>query len=397
MPLDLSAIIDQINEMAGSVDAESAGERRQNLVNAWQTLDTAGVNQRYETAKTSFLLAESRTDYRGRDRFSKVPEDYAVIAADGSFILPDRHSPARFYVLNTSRVILGYGQEPFANIGAEPGIYFKPEDLIVPDDPQRTPIDGTVLGFRRAIEELRAVLEGAGKINGRPSIALQDGTLVLWQLQGQSDPVRRWVLDQFLDVLDGFRERNLPIASYISSPGAAELMNMLRVAVCDFPDHGLTINCDDCRTRPGHTPRCDILPNLPDRFLLEDVARLQPGERTTVYQSRSRVLDAYDRDGSGDQRICFFYLNAGREIGRVEVPRWVAADLDALDLVHAVIHDQAELGRGYPVALQEAHEAAVLNMADRRVIEQAVEQALATSGIVRLTTGKDGSKRGRFI
>ena len=397
MPLDLSAIINQINALAGSVDAEAAGQRRQNLVDAWETLDTATVNQRYETAKTSFLLAESRTDYRARARFGNVPDDYAVIAADGSFILPDRHSPARFYVLNTSRVILGYGEEPFADIGAEPGIYFEPEDLIVPDDPQRTPIDGTVLGFRRAVEELRAGLEGADAVSGKPAVALQDGTLVLWQLQGQTDPVRRWVLDQFLDVLDGFRDRNLPVASYISSPGAAELMNMLRVAVCDYPDHGLTINCDDCRTRAGHTPRCDRLPNLPDRFLMEDVARLEPGERTTVYQSRSRILDAYDRDGTGDQRICFFYINGGREIGRVEIPRWVAADLDALDLVHAVVHDQAELGRGYPVALQEAHEAAVLNIADRTTNDQAVEQALASAGIVRLTTGKDGSKRGRFI
>ena len=396
MPLDLAAIIEQINEMAGGVDSETSTERLHALQQAWTTLDTGEVNQRYETARTSFLLADSRVDYRNRTPLPQVPQCYTVSAADGSFIQPDRHSPVRFYVLNTSTVLLRYGDDSFAEIGSTPQIFFRQEDLVVPDDPQRTPVDGTVLGFRRAIEELKAAGEAIPEDAVSP-VALQDGTLVLWQLQGQSDPVRNWVLEQYLDVLDTFRSRDLPIASYISAPGAAELMNMLRVAVCDFPERGMEINCDACRTLAGHSPACDILPNVPDRYLLAEVAQLQPGERTTIYQSRSRILDAYDRDGSGEQRICFFYMSTGTEIGRVEIPYWVATDLDKLDLVHAAIYDQALLGRGYPVALQEAHEAAVLSMADRRTIEHAIDRALAASGVVRLNTGKDGSNRGRFV
>jgi hypothetical protein len=396
MPLDLAAIIEQINEMAATVDGAAIEERRQTLETVWDELDSGDVNRRYQKAKTSFLLPESAVDYRTRFKLPAIPQTYTVSAADGSFILPDRHGPVRFYVLNTSTVVLSYGQEPSAHIGSEPEVFYKQPDMIVPDDPQRTPIDGAILGFKRAIRELEVAGAGLAGVSG-PAVALQDGTLVLWQLQGQSDPVRNWVLSQYLDVLDAFRAQDLPIASYISDPGAAELMNMLRVAVCDYPDQGLAINCDDCRTRAGHTPRCDVLPNVPDRFLLAEVAKLMPGERTTVYLSKSRILDAYDRDGSGEQRICFFYVNTGREIGRVEVPRWVAADLDKLDLVHATIYDQTVLGRGYPVALQEAHEAAVLSMADRRTVEHAIEQALSVSGVVRVNSGKDGSKRGRFV
>jgi hypothetical protein len=396
MPLDLAAIIEQIREMAGTANLAASEEQRKILEDVWDSLDTDEVNRRYQTAKTSFLLAESAVDYRKTYPLPRVPQIYSVSAADGSFILPDRHSPVRFYVLNTSSVVLKYGLEPSASIGSKPEIFFRQPDLIVPDDPQRTPIDGTILGFRRAVRELAAASAGLAGVSG-PAVALQDGTLVLWQLQGQSDPVRNWVLSQYLDVLDTFRDQDLPVASYISAPGAAELMNMLRVAVCDYPEHGLSINCDDCRTRIGHVPQCDILLNVPDRFLLAEVAGLEPGERTTVYLSKSRILDAYDRDGSGDQRICFFYINTGREIGRVEIPCWVAADLDKLDLVHATIYDQAILGRGYPVALQEAHEAAVLSMADRRTVEHAIEQALSMSGVVRLNSGKDGSKRGRFV
>jgi hypothetical protein len=396
MPLDLAAIIDQINAMAAAVTSGASEERRKTLEDVWDSLDTDEVNRRYRTAKTSFLLAESPVDYRSTFPLPPIPESYSVAASDGSFILPDRHSPVRFYVLNTSTVVLRYGREPSAIIGSEPEIFYRQQDMTVPGDPQRTPIDGTILGFKRAIRELAAAGAGLAGVTG-PAVALQDGTLVLWQLQGQSDPVRSWVLEQFLDVLDSFRLQDLPVASYISAPGAAELMNMLRVAVCDYPGRGLAINCDDCRTRSGHTPHCDVLPNVPDRFLLSEVARLGPGERTTVYLSKSRILDSYDRDGSGEQRICFFYINTGREIGRVEIPRWVAADLDKIDLVHATIHDQSGLGRGYPVALQEAHEAAVLSMADRRSVEHAIDRALSTSGVVQLNSGKDGSKRGRFV
>jgi hypothetical protein len=396
MPLDLASIIGHINQMAGDLDAEESKRRHDSMRSAWLNLDSRDVNQRYEGAKTSFLLAETTGDYRDQFPLPSLPAQHTVVAADGSFVQPDRHSPLRYYILNTGIVVLSYGDDPAARIEATPEIFHKESDLVVPNDPQRTPVEGAILGFRRAIAELRAAAEVTRDVDGHV-VAMQDGTLVLWQLQGQSEAVKSWVLGEFLNVLDAFRERNQPVASYISAPGATELMNMLRVSICDYPDNGLPINCDDCRTRSGHVPACDILPSTTDRVLLEHIARLQPGERTTVYQSRSRILDAYDRDGSGDQRICFFYLNAGHEIGRVEIPRWAASDLDSLDLVHAVIYDQCTLGRGYPVALQEAHECAALSMNDRRIIEQAVERALAARGHVHIATGKDGSKRGRFV
>jgi hypothetical protein len=396
MPLDLSTIIGQINDMAGTLDSVESAMRFKALDSAWHTLDSVEVNERYDTATTSFLLAETSGDYRGTAPLPGAPDDYSVAASDGSFIAPDRHAPVRFFLLNTSTVYLKYGAEPMAEFDSVPDIRYQEADLVVPDDPQRTRIDGTILGFLRAIEELKAAcqcLEGRNS----PSVALQDGTLVLWQLQAQSDRVKNWVLEQFLDVLDEFRERDQPVASYISAPGAAELMNMLRVAVCDYPELGKAIDCDHCRSQAGRVPACDILPNIPDRTLLTQIAKLQPGERTAIYHSRSKVMRDYDRDRTGDQKICFFYLNAGREIARVEIPQWVAADMDQLELVHSVIYDQCSLGHGYPVVLQEAHEAAVLSMADRRMIELAIEQALSNIGIVPLHTGKDGSKRGRFV
>lgn len=397
MPLDLAAIIQQFGEMAGALDPRAGHERRAAMEDAWQNLDSQEAVRRANDAETVFTLANVFGDYRERSPLPALPERYGVVATDGSYIQPDRHGPARYYLLNTSIVALGYGSPPVASISATPVLYHQPEDLIVPDDPFRTPVAGAVLGFQRAIAELAAGLDGATHLADRPTVVVQDGTMVLWQLESQHDPVKRWVLPRFLDALDAYRRRNIPVCSYISSPGSSELMNALRVSVCDYPDLGLKINCRECRSKLDRTPACDILPSTPDRVLLAEIAKLQPGERTAVYHSKSSILNDYDRDGTGDQRICFFYINAGQEIGRVELPRWVAADLDLLDRVHAVIYDQATLGNGYPVALQEAHEAAVVNMADRRTVEHAIEQMLATKGIVWMTTGKDGSKRGRYV
>src|SRR5690606_20606097 len=81
----------------------------------------------------------------------------------------------------------------------------------------------------------------------------------------------------------------------------------------------------------------------------------------------------------------------------VEIPRWVAEDAGLLEFTQAVIYDQCQRGRGYPSALQEAHEQAVIGGDERRAVELLLEEALMRHQIVPRRSGKDGSKRGRFI
>ena len=90
--------------------------------------------------------------------------------------------------------------------------------------------------------------------------------------------------------------------------------------------------------------------------------KLQPGERSGVFGSTSKILEDY-----GPHRICFFYVNTGSEIGRVEIPLWVATDRELLDLVHVTVVDQAQKGNGYPVVLSESHERAVVRGAERDI------------------------------
>ena len=97
------------------------------------------------------------------------------------------------------------------------------------------------------------------------------------------------------------------------------------------------------------------------------------------------------------QQILFFYVNVGGEIGRVEVPQWVADDAELLNRVHALVVDQCRRGRGFPPALVEAHEQAVINMGDRQLVERLLEEALAQQQIFVTRSLKDRSKRERSI
>lgn len=395
MTLDLSRVISSITELVATVDPVHERHRFDALRQLWNMLDSDDVNDRLDQASTSFLLARQAGDYRTQFQLPPVPGAYAVAATDGSMILPDRHSPARFYLTNIGKVYLRYGDDPFGDFSTEPDLKFSDDDLWIAGGSRRVPVNEVIIGLRRATAELRSAVE---LLEGEPlpSLALLDGTLILWSLVSIDPAITDDILPDFLEALREFKRRRQPVASYISAPNAADLMNTMRVAICDYPGRTGRVDCNDCWRRvmtEGHTPYCDVLPGVPDRFLLSDIAGLAPGERTQVFDSDSSILNRY----GSDLRICFFYVHSGREIARIEIPRWVANDDELLDRVHAIVWDQSQLGRGYPVALQEAHEQAVLSMADRRLVEATIERQLAGHGVIVTRTGKDGSKRDRFV
>ena len=99
----------------------------------------------------------------------------------------------------------------------------------------------------------------------------------------------------------------------------------------------------------------------------------------------------------GDHAVHFFYMNAGEEIARVEIPAWVADSPELLSLVHAGIVDQCRKGHGYPVAISEAHEQAVVTAGDREEFRVMVETALGTQRLPVYTSLKDRSKRLKWL
>lgn len=397
MPLDFSRIAPRLDELARGVprgDANEFAPFREAVTNA----DTSEIRWRIDVPRPAFefMPALPGDALTSRVDAPATPGDFTVLATDGSFMLPDRHSPARFHLLNIGSVQLVYGAQPRADLASTPYLRFgQAEERIA----GRFQITDALRGARRAADELQA-LEALSREALGPAVALQDGSLILFTLfsAAREQAVRDWVLTDFLGALDALYERGIPVASYISYPSGDEALDALRIGVCDFPSLGRAIDCAACHTwckeRPEErpAPACDIIPFVPDRYLYEHIVMLEPGQRSATFASRSPILKDY-----GHHAIHFFFLHTGTEIARVEVPSWVVDDRTQLDLVHAVLYDQCRRGRGYPPALQEAHEQAVIQAADRRVVEQLVEGALARSGIVMTRSAKDASKRGRFV
>jgi hypothetical protein len=95
----------------------------------------------------------------------------------------------------------------------------------------------------------------------------------------------------------------------------------------------------------------------------------------------------------GAHQVFFFYVHVGDEVGRVEIPRYVAEDEDLLSLVHGTIVDQAVKGRGYPVSLAEAHERAVVRGTEREGFYRHLEEVFVRHDIDARVSRKSLRKR----
>ena len=85
------------------------------------------------------------------------------------------------------------------------------------------------------------------------------------------------------------------------------------------------------------------------------------------------------------------------EVARVEIPQWTALNEDLLNLTHSLTLDQCHRGHGYPVALSESHEQAVVTGADRENFWQMIEASLVDEHLPCLSSAKSRSKRTRWV
>jgi hypothetical protein len=221
-------------------------------------------------------------------------------------------------------------------------------------------------------------------------VALSDGTLINWTLEGKPDDFKQPMMDQTVQAFDRFAEARVPVAGYISSPNSADVVNALRMGLC--PEDTVPA-CELCPQRIHHpqAPPCAAIEGVLDRTLFGRVLRT-PGERSVLFRSTSDILREYGR-----HRICFFYVNVGFEIARVEIPEWVAQDAPMLNLVHATVCDQVDKGKGYPIILAEAHEKAVVRSADRDLFYRLLSDSYVIGGMRSEISRKNMAKRRLMI
>ena len=331
---------------------------------------------RAETPDRSWLVARLREAPAARAEPVPRPTPVTVVATDGSQVFPDRHREPHLYLLNVARLAFQYGTAEAPFIEAVPHLGYDEtsmKDLL--DEVQHDASDEAISALRDHLE-LKALLETAqdARVEGRPVVALADGTLIRWMLRAMRDgKLADQFVQKYAELLEGFREAGIPVASYISLPRNTEVVNLLRLF----------------REEPEE-PGEDSLHGLLDRTLFERL--LLPGERSAIFESSSKILAQY----GGADRICYFYVHVPctpGEVGRVELPRWVADDPGLVDLIHAVVLSECDKGRGYPMILAEAHERAVIRAREKEQFFHLVEHAVYGPGRPAPTSQKAASKR----
>ena len=399
MSLDLTKIVSQASSMVTRL-LEGRAERQQRLQYARQifgdeAVDLEKLKQKIAASRTTWLVAELAGGLAERYPAPPLPDGFDVIATDGSHIDVDRHRSTRCYLINIGAVALRYGDEPDAILDSVPHLYAEDEDLVIKPAAatgREQMVEGTLLGIKRAVEECRHLsMLAAEQPPGSTTLALLDGTLILWGLEAYPDFVAEALLGNgFLPCLEEMRRQNrdkkVALASYISFPRSTDVVNVLRVAICP---HEVS-DCDRF-CPPGKDRDCEGVAGVTDRELFMDV--LEPGERSALFISPSKIT----KERYGEHRIYFCYIRLEEEVARVEMPRWVAENNELLDIVHGLLLDQCRRGQGYPVALSEAHEQAVVTGADRTEFWQLVESLCVEEKIPTLTSAKSFSKRTRWV
>lgn len=400
--------LDQVHGQVAAMSHSLAGEREGLAArleralaewgSAWPELDL--VRGKVEVARTSWLLARPHEPPGRYPRPGSSPPRWRVLATDGSQIEVSRHEIAACFLVNVGEVVLDYGEDPGASMSSVPTLYFEPADLFPIYGDEERAADSAVVATVRDIEELRrlaALVRGAD----RPAIALVDGTLILWRdetnprgLAGLGpDDLKRRRLDAMLELFEAGEDAGVPVVGYVSSPGGSDVVNALKVMVC--PEH--PVNCDRCPfTPPGirrsafHDKPCDVVHRVGDAALFRRL--LAAGDRSPLFWSSAPVLEAYGR-----HRVGFCYLDAGEEIARLEVPAYVVESPALMDLAHWAAADQAGRGYGYPVALAEAHEQAVVRGADREAFFALVARRFVREGHRVALSRKQLRKRGALV
>ena len=358
MPLNLDRVSAQVEAMGVSLQSQSA-QRLRHIEQAVNALRSIGGDALYPSPA--------------------APADYRTIAVDGSHIDVNRHMPVRCALINISKVVLQYGASAGARLESCPKLYASPEELFIrdPSGTDRRPLEGALMGMRRTVEEVIALAELAEDTgDDTPTLALIDGSLGLWDpaFSTYPDYVHQSLLaGGILSALDRMRalaaKHPLALAAYVSLPRSTTVLNMLPL---------------------GHLPR-DEVSQLTDRDVFQQV--LSEGERSSLFENTSSIV----REHYGGHAVYFYYLNTGEEIARVEVPVWIAQDEAMLGMSHALILDQCRKGFGYPTAIMEAHEQAVIGGAERGTFRQMVEDALAQRHLPVYTSQKELSKRLRLL
>jgi len=387
--LDLTKLARQMQGISQHLTLEAAASRQR--LDLAQKLLTAAYAQQAELVQLQqkwrdrilFVAAAPVEPLNTGIDLPVPPAVHTVIATDGSQIAPNHHEIAYCYLINVGRIVLHYGQNRQPLLDSLPEVFYRPEDLYI--SRQWGIRTEEWMGYRRTASEATILAELACAVQTKvPTLAMVDGSLIYWFLEQMPESARDHILPPILEAWSQLRDSGIPIMGYISASRSGEALNFLRLQACP---HSVPDCITYCPNQLEKAP-CQVLDPLRDTALW--TIQLKPGQRSALWRSSARIIDLY-----GAHAIYFCYIHVGTEIARIEIPAWVAENPDLLDQSLGLMLAQVQKGYGYPVALAEAHNQAVVRGGDRTRFFALLEQQMIKAGLRNVGTSyKEARKRG---
>ncbi|MCA9938050.1 MAG: DNA double-strand break repair nuclease NurA [Anaerolineales bacterium] len=311
------------------------------------------------------------------------PPQATLIAVDGSQILPDRHAAFLYYLLNVGGIVYYHGNGEPPTEFSRPMLHFREDDLFA----NGQLVDGTIVGARRDLAEVEMLADMAWECRheSHPLLAIMDQRLLYWPASAVPNQERNDIVAGWLKAMTKVRDSGGLMAGYIdrSRRGAVlALLSLLQPQQTDF--HAML----EHQEQWGNLTDADLFDRL-----------LAPGERSRVFVDLSNDNDHYRQHDAANE-ICFFYLNAARvdarisakSIVRVDIPRWVADDEEAVAAVHALLYDQCQILGHYPYVITRADEKVVVGRQDQEEFNNWIALKMQELGIEAEVSAKQGGK-----
>jgi hypothetical protein len=294
-----------------------------------------------------------------------LPERFTVMGADGTQIQPDRHGLALYYMINLGSLVYRHGSGETPEARSVPRLCYKEEDLYE----GALLVVGNLLDVRRDRAELEHLADLVEAEPAGPTVALVDGTILLWVLENLPAPGRGEKIEGYLEQVERIRHKGAAPAAFTSRPRYTGVGRLLHLA-------HLGGDVERAHSEPNPLER------LPDRAIFSSLAA---GARSPLFASPGTVnRDYYAPTGN---QVYFFYVNvAGEEeeavVARVETPAWVVDEPELLALVHGAVVLQSRIAGGFPYVLARADELAFISGPERQRLEEMVAVALLRAGVV---------------
>jgi hypothetical protein len=309
------------------------------------------------------------------DTVSLLPfsDPYRAFAVDGSQIYPDRHQGTSCFLVNIGTVILSYGfSEKGVSLASTPTVFLEEQEESFFSHSTE------LVNCRREEFEFRAGLEQGALLKQAhpesPLLFLFDGSLIFWHLDTKEIEIKQTFLSCYIALLHQMYELNLLMAGYISLPKSKELASLIRIALSNFSEEEAYTNKE--------------VEHVNDAVIASFF--LKPASRSIVFENNAPISQLYPNH----LRPHFFYVDVDTEIARVEIPGWIARDQALVNMVARIIIDQSIKGHGYPVALSEAHEQAVVKGPDREFFYHLITKMGLNQKKYRTVSQKSLKKRG---